>query len=358
MKYKKIRLGFIGSGRIVGHHLKALRNNKFIVAVAICDLILEKTLVYSKQYKINSYQSYKEMLNNEQLDVVAIVTPSGMHYEHSKDILKNYNVNLIVEKPTFLKTSQVKTIYKLAQKKNKKIFPVFQNRYNLAVQRLKKAVTLKEIGNVNIVNIRVRWCRPQRYYDLSAWRGTFSHDGGALTNQGIHHIDILRYIFGELKYVTCKMRTYGAKIEVEDTAVAVMEFKSGAVGTLEVTTSARPNDYEASISVVGSKGLAQIGGLAVNDLEIFSPNPKEKNKYSQKIPDAYGFGHFDFYRDLAYDLIGKKKFPVTFKDCYKTIQLLNSFYVSSEVSKKINVEKVVDSSFLGKKNESISKLYR
>ena len=108
----------------------------------------------------------------------------------------------------------------------------------------------------------MRWCRPQRYYDLSDWRGTYSHDGGALTNQGIHHIDLLRYLFGEVKTVNCKMKTFGAKIEVEDSAVANLEFQNNSIGTLEVTTAARPKDYEASISIIGSKGCTswRLGG--------------------------------------------------------------------------------------------------
>lgn len=355
---KKFKIGFIGSGRIVGHHLKAIKKNKNFTPKAICDLIIKKTDIYSKKYNLNCYDHYDAMLQNEDLDVVAIVTPSGMHYEHAKKILKNYDVNLIVEKPTFLKTSQVEEVYKIAKNQKKKIFPVFQNRYNKAVKRLKSAIKKKEIGNLRIVNVRVRWCRPQRYYNLSKWRGTFSHDGGALTNQGIHHIDVLRYLFGEVKNVNCNMKTLGAKIEVEDTAMALIEFENGVVGTLEITTAARPKDYEASISVIGSKGLAQIGGLAINKLEIFSPKPSDTKKFSENIPDAYGFGHFDLYKDVALDLNRKKKFPVSFEDCYKTIQFLNSFYSSNEKKKTLDVKKVVDSKLLGKKNEKISKLYR
>ena len=104
---------------------------------------------------------------------------------------------------------------------------------------------------------------------MSPWRGTYSHDGGALTNQGIHHVDLLRYLFGEVSYVNCQMKTLGSKIEVEDTVVATFGFKNGAVGTLEITTAARPIDYEASVSILGSKGMAQIGGIAVNKLEVF-----------------------------------------------------------------------------------------
>jgi UDP-N-acetyl-2-amino-2-deoxyglucuronate dehydrogenase len=354
-----INVGIVGAGRIAGHHIKAIKSNKLFKICCISDLILNKGKYYSDIYKIPFYKSYSEMLKlHKELDLVAIITPSGMHYEHAKNILKKFKKNILVEKPTFLKSSQVKEIYSLGKKFHCKVYAVFQNRYNKAIKRLKKAIINKELGDLRIINVRVRWCRPQRYYDLSDWRGTFSHDGGALTNQGIHHIDLLRYLFGEVRTINANMKTYGANIEVEDTVTANLTFKSNCVGTLEVTTSARPFDYEASISVVGSKGLAQVGGLAVNELQIFTPKPGDCKIYSQKIPDAYGFGHYDLYKDIAQDMKEIKKFPIQYVDCYKTIRLLNAFYSSHEKNKTILVDKIVNSQKLGRKNEKISKKYR
>ena len=356
---KKINLGIIGAGRVAGHHLKALKENNNFNVQCICDLDISKAHNYAKEYKLSYYNHYEEMLSKENnLDLVAIITPSGMHYEHAKEILKNFKVNIIVEKPTFLKTSQVAQIYKLAKKNKKKIYPVFQNRYNKAVKRLKKAIERKELGVPRIISVRVRWCRPQRYYELSDWRGTYSHDGGALTNQGIHHLDLIRYLFGEVKTLYSNMKTLGADIEVEDTVIANLNFVNKSLGTLEITTAARPKDFEASISVVGSKGMAQIGGIAVNELQIFSPNPKECKIFSEKIPDAYGFGHYDFYKDIALDFFKKRKFPISYLDCFNSIRLLNAFYVSSEKKKIVFVKKVNDSKKLGRKNEKISKKYR
>ena len=178
MKFKKIKIGFIGCGRIAGHHFKAIKKNTDFKVISVCDLNYKKAKYFSDKYNVRYYSHYKNMLQHEKnLDMVAIMTPSGMHYEHSIKILKNYNVDLIVEKPTFLKTSQVKKIFTLIKKKRKKIYPVFQNRYNLAVKRLRKAIIKNELGKIRVVNVRVRWCRPQRYYDLSEWRGTYSHDG-------------------------------------------------------------------------------------------------------------------------------------------------------------------------------------
>ena len=356
---KKINVAIIGAGRIAEHHLKAIKKNNGFKLVSICDLNKDKAYNFSQKYNVPYFLDYNEMLSEKKdIDIVAIMTPSGCHYEHCKDILLKYKKNLIVEKPTFLKSSHVKEIYKIANKLKVRIFPVFQNRFNKAIQKIQKEIKSNKIGKINIVSIRVRWCRPQRYYDLAPWRGTFSHDGGALTNQGIHHIDLLRYLVGEVREVNSKMLTFGAKIEVEDTALALFKFDNGAAGSLEITTAARPTDFEASISILGSKGTIQIGGLAVNEILIYTPDPKICNKFSEKIPDAYGFGHYELYNQIHRSISKNKKFIISEEDCFKTILLLNAFYASNEKQKNIFINKKIESNKLGSRNEKISKLYR
>ena len=354
-----VNIGLIGAGRIAGHHIHAIKKFKSFKIIAMCDLHLNKLENHKINNKINKYNHYEEMLKSEEkIDLVVVMTPSGMHYEHAKKIITKYKKNIIIEKPICLKASQVKELYRLAKKNKVQVFPVFQNRYNKAIQFLKKKKTMDALGKLRIISVQVRWCRPQRYYDLADWRGTFSHDGGALTNQGIHHLDAMRYLCGEIKTVNAKMSTLGAKIEVEDSVVANFELRNGALGTLEITTSARPKDYNATISLVGSKGLAQIGGLALNELQIYSPNQKLCKMNSEKIPTAYGFGHFSFYRDIKNYFSNFTKFPVSFDDCLKTINLLNSFYISDEIKNSVNPMKIKDSKRLGTKNEKISKKYR
>ena len=356
----------IGCGRIAGWHCRAIKLQKKIKLLGVCDLDLDKAKNYGKKFSVPYFTNYRKMLRDlDQANTVAIITPSGMHFEHSYEILKNYKKNIIVEKPTFMKPLQVVKIYNLASKLKKKIYPVFQNRYNLAVQRLKTAIKKNELGKIYLATVRMRWCRPQRYYNLSKWRGTFSHDGGALTNQGIHHLDLLKYLVGDINSVNCEMKTLGVKLEVEDTALSIIKFKNGAIGNVEVTTAARPDDFEASISIMGEKGMAQVGGVAVNNLEIFTPNPTECKRYSDdfsKLPDrgrVYGRGHFDFYKDIIRDFNGKK-FPISFEDCLSSINILNAHYVSNEKGKEIKLKKNVNvnSKNLGKKNDKISNLYR
>ncbi len=360
MKNTTVKIGIIGCGRISGHHCRSIVATEGTELVAVCDLDIEKAHVYREQFGAKAYDNYHQMLlENPEIDTVAIVTPSGMHYEHSLDIIARYRKNIIVEKPTFMRPSQVREVYAKAAEAGVQVFAVFQNRHNLAVKRVLKGLQEGELGRLRSVAVRVRWCRAQRYYDLAAWRGTFAMDGGCLTNQGIHHIDLLRRLGGEVSRVCSIHKTLGADIEVEDTATAVLAFTSGAIGSLEVTTAARPIDYEASLSLVCENGLAQIGGIAVNELQVYTPDPAACVPNSEDFSgNVYGNGHVKIYEEIAAFFQKGEKFPVPFEDTLATIQLLNSFYLADERQSWIDVANAGDSERLGKQNEVLANLYR
>ncbi len=354
------RVGLIGCGRIAGHHARAMCLVEGCELVAVCDLVEEKATTYAQQFGASSFTNYHAMLRSHpEIDIVAIITPSGMHFEHGLEIVGLYGKSLIVEKPTVLRPSHLKIVKDAADKAGVHIYPVFQNRYNKAVQRVRSALENGELGDIRLIGVRTRWCRPQRYYDLAPWRGTFSHDGGALTNQGIHHVDLLRYLGGAVERVNATMRTLGADIEAEDAVVATFTYANGAIGTLEVTTAARPDDFEASLSIVGSLGLAQLGGIAVNELQIFTPNPAACAAYSEDFGfSVYGNGHEKMYADIVAARSGARSYPVDFDDCRRTLQLLHGFYRSDEASGWVDVDSEDESSRLGRSNEVISDLYR
>ncbi len=363
MNSRKIAL--IGCGRIAGHHCKAIADVDGVELAAVCDLEIAKAEAYSKQFNVRCFSDYHAMLGAmPDIDIVAIITPSGMHFEHGMDVMENYAKHIIVEKPTFMRPEHLIEAYGRAEKLGLHIFPVFQNRYNKAVCRLKRALDDGELGDIRLVSVRVRWCRPQRYYDMAAWRGTFSHDGGALTNQGIHHVDLLRYLGGEIDSVNATMRTLGADIEVEDSVVATIKYRSGAIGSLEVTTAARPDDFEASLSIVGSKGMAQVGGIAVNELQIFTPDPGECAANSEDFKGirgkgaVYGYGHGDMYRDIAAFFREQTPYPVDRDDCLGTIRLLHAFYRSDEAGGWVDAGSDGQSARLGRSNEDVSTIYR
>jgi UDP-N-acetyl-2-amino-2-deoxyglucuronate dehydrogenase len=354
-----VKVAVIGCGRVAGHHLRSIAQVAGGRIVAVCDLVAERASAYGEQYNIAHFTNYHDMLRAiPEIDVVAIITPSGMHFEHGMEVMRRYRKHILIEKPTFMHPQQLHEAYDFAEAGGLRIFPVFQNRHNKAVRRVKRAIDEGELGEIRIMAVRVRWCRPQRYYDMAPWRGTFSHDGGALSNQSIHHIDLLRHLGGEVDRLQAVLRTLGAKIEVEDTAVATLTYPTGAVGVVEVTTAARPDDFEASLSIVGGKGLAQLGGLAVNELQVFTPDPSACAEFSEKIPDAYGFGHIAVYRDLVADLGGGTRYPVDRGDCLATLNLLHSFYRSDEVGAAIDVQEFLPSERLGRSNERVSQIYR
>lgn len=360
MKEDMARVAVIGCGRVSGHHCRSIQEIEGAELVAVCDLVIDKANVYRDQFGAKAYDNYHRMLlENPQINTVAIVTPSGMHYEHALDIISRYRKNVIVEKPTFMKPSQVRDVYAKAAAAGVEVFAVFQNRHNLAVKRVLRGLTQGELGRLRTVAVRVRWCRPQRYYDLAPWRGTFSQDGGCLTNQGIHHVDLLRRLGGEVRRVCSIHNTLGAEIEVEDTAVAAIEFESGALGTLEVTTAARPIDYEASLSLVCENGLAQIGGIAVNELQVYTPDPDACAANSEDFSgNVYGHGHARIYEEIVASFKSGVKFPVPCEDALRTIQLLNSFYRADETRGWVDVQTGGDSDRLGRSDEGLANLYR
>jgi UDP-N-acetyl-2-amino-2-deoxyglucuronate dehydrogenase len=355
-----VKVAIIGCGRVSGHHCKSIMETEGAELVAVCDLVQSKAELYREQFGAKAYDNYHRMLiENPQIDTVAIVTPSGMHYEHALDIISRYRKNIIVEKPTFMKPSQVTEVYALAAASGVRVFAVFQNRHNLAVKRVSRGLKEGELGRIRGAAVRVRWCRPQRYYDLAEWRGTFAMDGGCLTNQGIHHIDLLRHLGGEVARVSSIQTTLGAEIEVEDTACASIAFRNGALGALEITTAARPIDYEASLSLVCENGLAQIGGIAVNELQVYTPDPAACAANSEDFSgNVYGFGHMKIYEDIVACQRGARPYPVTQEDTLATISLLNSLYVAHESRSWVDVATAGDSARLGRADDALANLYR
>jgi len=353
-----LKVAIIGGGRVAMHHCKMLEQLTEVNIAAISDLREDRGAPLAVKYGVPYFDNYHQMLSEvKDINIVTIATPSGMHFEHAKDIVGIYNKNIVVEKPTFMRLDQMREIYTLAEKKGCKIFPVYQNRYNKAVDFVRQAIDKKELGEVRMASARVRWCRPQRYYDRDPWRGTWSHDGGALTNQGVHYLDILRYLGGEISRVNAITATQGVEVEVEDTGAAIFEFYAGGMGVIEITTAAWPDDFEASISIVGSKGLAVISGEATNRLITFSPDPTKCAINSEIFETTYGYGHREMYRDIGGVLNNQEAPPVSFEDGMRTLTLLHGIYRSSEIGTWVDLSESNQSVRLGRPDDDISALY-
>jgi predicted dehydrogenase len=277
---------------------------------------------------------------HDEIDIVVVLTESGNHAKNVIDLAK-YNKHIIVEKPIALTLSDANNMIKACDANNIHLFVVKQNRFNLPVLKTREAFELGRFGNLFMATIRVRWCRTQEYYDQDSWRGTWKLDGGVVTNQASHHVDLLQWFMGDIKSVFAKTIKASAKIEAEDTCVAILKFQSGALGIIEATTAIRPKDTEGSISLLGSDGFVEISGFAVNELRHWNfkdTNDDDKDvtkNFSSNPPNVYGFGHKQFYEDVVFTLTDKKSPSVGGKEAIKSLEIINAIYESAESGQEV-----------------------
>ena len=339
-----MNFAIIGCGRIFKKHINFFEKNRFtnVNLVAVCDNNIKKLKSIKTKLKLKQYTDIEEMFKNVLIDVVVILTPSGSHYTIYKKI-SNYKVHAIIEKPIALKSSQAEEMITISKKIKKFLFVVKQNRYNLPVVELKKAILENRFGKLILGTTRVRWKRDQKYYDLDKWRGTKKYDGGVLWNQASHHIDLLIWLMGPVKSVYASSNKSLLKIETEDTASSILKFKNGSMGIVEATTAIEPKDLEGSISVIGQKGTVVIGGFAVN--EILEWNFVEQKKYDKKIKttsnlkpsNVYGFGHSLMYEDIINKLMFNKSTALQGKKIIESIKVIEAMYKSMKTGKLVNL---------------------
>lgn len=352
-----VRFALIGCGRIAKNHVGPMTELPNAELVAVCDLKEERARALSEKCGVPMYTNYHRMLLKEQVDVVSILTPSGMHSAHAVDIMRRYRRHVVIEKPMALAWDDLARMKAVADEHELKIFPIYQNRYNKAVQKVRHDLMSGALGRPVLGTVRVRWCRPQRYYDRDPWRGTWAMDGGALTNQGIHYLDLLQYLLGDVESVTARIATQLVNVKVEDTAVATLRFKNAAVGVIEVTTAARPDDFEASVSVLAEKGTAILTGIACNQLSTYTLDPAAAAACSEEFPDAYGYGHWPFFGDVISDLLGGRPHPISFDEGTRAIRFLNALYRSAENNSEVRLDEDVASCNLGCPDPKLSALY-
>jgi UDP-N-acetyl-2-amino-2-deoxyglucuronate dehydrogenase len=352
-----LRFGLIGCGRIAKNHVGPLAEMSGASLSAVCDLKPERAEAVARQAGVPAYTDYHEMLSREPIDVVSILTPSGMHPIHAIDIIERYAKHVVVEKPMALAFADVARMRQAADRAGVKIFPIYQNRYNRAVRRVRQDLVSGALGKPVLGTVRVRWSRGDAYYKRDPWRGTWALDGGALTNQGIHYIDLLEYLLGDIESVHARIATRLVDVEVEDTAVATVRFRSGALGVIEVTTAARPRDFEASVSVLAENGTAVLGGIASNRLETYTLDSAAEQSCSEDFPDAYGFGHWPFYEDVVADLRCGTPHPISLDEGTRAIRLLNALYRSAEDDREVKLDERVVSRRLGESNARLQAMY-
>ena len=293
-----LNFALVGCGRIAKRHSELLGNSQISGAclAAVCDLVEDKAQKIGQQFSIPFFTDMHEMMQKVNVDVVVVLTESGMHAEHVV-ALAPYGKHIVVEKPMALTLDDADAMIRACDQAGGKLFVVKQNRFNVPVVKARQALEAGRFGKLTMGTVRVRWCRPQSYYDQASWRGTWSMDGGVLANQASHHVDMLEWMMGDVVSVFAMGTTALAKIEAEDTAVVILRFKNGALGAIEATTATRPKDLEGSLSILGEGGTVEIAGFAVNEMKVWNfVKPKAGDddvmkKYSVNPPNVYGFGH-------------------------------------------------------------------
>ncbi len=348
-----IKFALVGCGRISKKHSELLGNNKIKNAqlISVCDIDEKKAEFLGSKFNIPYYLDYHEMLQNEIIDVIVILTPSGLHAKHTIELSK-YKKHIVVEKPMALILDDADVMIKVCDENDIRLFIVKQNRYNLPVQQLKKALNANRFGKLVLGTVRVRWCRTQEYYDQDDWRGTWRYDGGVLANQASHHIDLLEWCMGEVESVFAKSITALVNIETEDTAIVTIKFKNGALGIIEATTAIRPKDLEGSISILGENGSVEIGGFAVNEIKHWNfraelEEDKDIDKFSVNPPNIYGFGHKEYYDDIINSLQNNTEALVDGQEGKKSLELITAIYESIETGQEVFLESKLNKCRLG-----------
>jgi len=337
-----LNFALVGCGRIAKKHAEILGGKQLAEAKlsAVCDVKEDRARQYGEMYQVPWFTDMHEMMQKAPVDVVCILTESGNHARHTIE-LAPYGKHIVVEKPMALCLSDADRMIEACDSALIKLFIVKQNRYNYPVQKLREALDAGRFGKIVMGTVRVRWCRPQEYYDQDAWRGTWSMDGGVFTNQASHHIDLLEWMLGEPESVFAKSTTALVDIEAEDTGIAVIKFASGALGVVEATTATRPKDLEGSLSILGETGTVEIGGFAVNEMKTWNftrPEPGDEEvigTYRQNPPNVYGFGHLAYLGHVIESINKKTPALVDGLTGRKSLELITAIYESIETGREV-----------------------
>lgn len=338
---RKIRIAVVGCGRIAKNHFGAIEKHAdHLELTAVCEVDSATLQSHCDTYKVPGYRDMEEMLQAEQLDLVVLCSPSGLHPDQAV-LAAKYKVHVITEKPMATRWNDGLRMVRACDEAGVRLFVVKQNRRNTTLQLLKRAVEEKRFGKIHLVHLNVFWTRPQSYYDQGNWRGTWEFDGGALMNQASHYVDLLDWLIGPVEKVQAMMSTT-RDIEVEDTAILNVKWRSGALGSMSVTMLTYPQNLEGSITILGEKGTVRVGGVAVNDIQLWQfDEPKE---YDQQIGDAnyattsvYGLGHPLYYNNVVDVMRGLSAPETDGREGLKSLELLIAAYLSSRDGKTVSL---------------------
>jgi UDP-N-acetyl-2-amino-2-deoxyglucuronate dehydrogenase len=339
---RKVRFALVGCGRIASNHMDAVRQHADrCELVDVCDTHPSALQAAVARTGARGHASLTALLAASDADCVVLTTPSGLHPLQAAEAARA-GFDVMTEKPMATRWQDGLAMVKACDEAGARLFVVKQNRRNRTLQLLKQAVSEGRFGRIYMVNVNVFWTRPQSYYDSAAWRGTWEFDGGAFMNQASHYVDLLDWICGPVESVMAYTGTLARNIEVEDTGVAALKWRNGAMGSINVTMLTYPKNLEGSITILGEKGSVRIGGVAVNEIkhwEFDTPHAMDAtlDEASYQTTSVYGFGHPLYYDNVIKTLRGEAQAETDGREGLKSLELLIALYMSARDGKRINL---------------------
>ena len=337
---RKIRFALVGCGRIAANHFGAMEQHaEHIEIVDVCDVDRAALDRAVQRTGATGHLSMTDMLKSTSADVVVLTTPSGLHAAQAIEIAGSGR-HVMTEKPMATRWHDGLSMVKACDEAGVRMFVVKQNRRNATLQLLKKAVKQKRFGRIYMVNINVFWTRPQEYYDSAKWRGTWEFDGGAFMNQASHYVDLLDWLIGPIESIQAYMATLERDIEVEDSGVLSVRWRSGALGSMNVTMLTYPKNLEGSITILGEKGTVRVGGVAVNEIQHWDfaekmPEDERIATANYETTSVYGFGHPLYYDNVIKVMRGEAEPETDGREGLKSLETLIAAYLAARDGKRI-----------------------
>jgi predicted dehydrogenase len=350
MGNRPLRFGLIGCGRVAHYHARALAKLDDAELVIVCDIVPERADEYARLYGGEAVYDYRRVLERSDVDVVCIATPSGGHPAIGIDAARA-GKHVVVEKPIGLTLTEIDALIEACDDAGVKLCAVHQNRFNPPIRRLRKALDQGRFGRLSHAAVAVRWNRDQDYYEQAEWRGTWVEDGGALMNQSVHGIDLLRWMAGEPDSLGAFTATQFRSIETEDVGVAAIRFKSGALGVIEASNNVYPSNWEETLTIFGEHGSVSIGGVAVNRVERweFSDGSNGQDLVDEPDPaSVYGSGHGPLLEAMINAIRTDGAPPVTGQHGRAAVELVLAIYRSQETGNMIRFPLTEESSRIAK----------
>ncbi|HEV7367074.1 MAG TPA: Gfo/Idh/MocA family oxidoreductase [Gemmatimonadales bacterium] len=337
---RRIRFALAGCGRISANHFDAIdKCADRAELVGICDVDPATLARAEERTGAPGFRTLDAMLAGTSADIVILATPSGLHADQAVQVAEAGR-HVMTEKPMATRWQDGKRMVHACDQAGVHLFVVKQNRRNATLQLLKRAVEKGRFGRIYMVTINVFWSRPQSYYDSAPWRGTWEFDGGAFMNQASHYVDLLDWLIGPVESVQAYTATLERNIQVEDTGVVSVRWRTGALGSMNVTMLTYPKNLEGSITIIGEKGTVRIGGVAVNRIDHWEfadsdPDDQKIEQASYDTTSVYGFGHPLYYDNVIKSLRGEAMPDTDGREGLHSLEILIATYQSARDGRRV-----------------------